>query len=212
MSLRFLRASRALWRRRVRYRKARLAQARAARDVTREHKWAQLLNKARERVKHRDQQIAEKTRVDGVSAAGVEFVARFEGFRDRVYLDAVGVPTIGYGETDRKVIAEFRNKAMSREYALDLLKRRLNGTYAAPVRALKIPLSQPQFDALTSLSYNLGPAILGPDHTIGQALRRRDMRAAADAFLLYDRAGGQRLEGLTRRRREERALFLKADR
>jgi hypothetical protein len=90
-----------------------------------------------------------------------------------------------------------------------LLARDLNRKYAPAVHALRLPLNQHQFDALVSFVYNLGPGIVGPSHTIGQALLRKAWRAAADSMLLYDKAGGRVLEGLRRRRVAERALFLK---
>lgn len=209
MSLRFLKASRALWQRRVEYRQRRLEQARQAHDPARIEKWKKLVAQALERVRHRESQIRRLSRARHVSPAGVELVAEFEGFVDHVYRDAVGVETIGFGETDRRIIAEFQGKRMSRAYALGLLKRRLDGEYASAVRNLKVPLSQQQFDALASFVYNLGPGVLGQGHTIGDALRDRDYLGAADALLLYDKAGGRTLPGLTRRRHAERDLFLK---
>jgi lysozyme len=145
----------------------------------------------------------------GVSDKGVAFVAGFEGFRSNPYRDAVGVWTIGYGET--KGIGP-SSGPWSRELALKRLRTRLDRDYLAPVLAVakssKLSLSQNEKDALASLVYNLGPGILAKGRTMGDALRSRDRKRIADAFLVYDKAGGRTLEGLTRRRQAERKLFL----
>src|SRR5216117_2997776 len=87
-----------------------------------------------------------------VSDNGVHLVASFEGFRSHPYRDAVGVWTIGYGET-RGINAH--TPAVTEREARRMLTKRLNADFAA-----KIPhadkLNQNQFDALASFSYNLG--------------------------------------------------------
>lgn len=143
-----------------------------------------------------------------VSAAGLALIKGFEGFRSKPYRDAVGVWTIGYGET-RGVGPN--SAPISEATAAKQLERRINEDYAPPIRKLGLPLNQHQFDALCSFVYNLGPGYLASGHSLGDALRAGHMRAAADSILLYDKAGQppRPLAGLTRRRREERALFLK---
>lgn len=141
-----------------------------------------------------------------VSQAGVDLVASFEGFRSAPYRDAVGVWTIGYGHTAG---VGPNTPPWTQAQAKQALRSELDGRYADAVRALHLPLTQNQFDALTSFVYNVGPGYLGKGHTIGDALRARQWAKAADALLLYDVAGGQHLAGLTRRRQAERALFLK---
>jgi lysozyme len=147
------------------------------------------------------------TNASAVSPVGVRLIADFEGCILHPYQDSVGVWTIGYGHTEG--VGPSSKPLPSKTAAMDLLQSDLDRKYAPPVTRLGLPLNQNQFDALVSLSYNLGPGILDTSHTLGQALARRDFKGAADAILLYDKAGGQRLAGLTRRRQAERALFLK---
>lgn len=142
-----------------------------------------------------------------ISEAGVKLIADFEGCSLRPYLDSVGVPTIGYGHTEGVTMNS--TPLASQAVAMRLLRIDLDRKYAPPVVRLGLPLTQNQFDALVSLSYNLGPGILDPSHTLGACLRDHRWKDAADSILLYDKAGGQRLAGLTRRRQAERALFLK---
>ena len=73
----------------------------------------------------------------------------------------------------------------------------------------KVPLSQNQWDALMSFVYNLGSANLGPS-TLLKLLNAGDYAGAAEQFLRWNKAGGQVLAGLTKRRAAERAMFLGA--
>jgi len=154
-------------------------------------------------------------RPEKVSAAGARFIADFEGGQSsdglfHPYLDPVGVWTIGYGHTQG---VGGRTKPLTRAEALALLRRDLDETYTPPVvRALKasgIAWTQPMLDATVSFVYNLGPGVLGPSYTFGRRLRDGNRKGAANSMLLYDKGGGRRLPGLTRRRRAEHKLFLK---
>ena len=98
-----------------------------------------------------------------------------------------------------------------------LLRRDLDHGYAPPVNrantTLDVGLSQNEFDAVVCAVYNLGPGILDRGRTMGDALRSKDRRRIADAFLVYvNDANGKTLEGLVRRRRLERKLFLSQSR
>lgn len=146
-----------------------------------------------------------RPRIRKVSPEGVRLVAEFEGFRADPYLDAVGVWTIGYGHT--KGVGP-NTKPWTREKARRELERELNRDYARHVAALKLPLNQQQFDALTSFVYNLGPGAIAANTGIGRALRLHRWQTAADEMLEWDKAGGRVLPGLTRRRKAERRLFL----
>jgi lysozyme len=172
----------------------------------------EMLGEAVARRALRRRQVAEAERIVGVhvvSNRGVAMIAGFEGFRSRPYRDVGGVWTIGYGET-RGVGP--RTPPITRAAALRRLRHRVDHDFLAPVlrtaRAIHLTLAQQEADALASLVYNLGPGILDHDRTLGAALRSGNRRRMADAFLVYDRAGGHRMPGLTRRRRTERALFL----
>lgn len=146
--------------------------------------------------------------VTGISPAGVELVKRFEGFRSKAYQDPVGVWTIGYGET--RGISRF-TRPWTEQKAAAALRRRLDRDYFPTVKALPTfrSLNQHQVDALTSFIYNVGPGGLGTGTVIGRALRTAHFTDAANGLLLWNKAGGRALAGLTARRQAERALFLK---
>jgi GH24 family phage-related lysozyme (muramidase) len=137
--------------------------------------------------------------------AGLNMIKEFEGFRSAPYRDSVGVWTIGYGSTSG---VGPNTPHMTEQQAADRLRREVDQRYGAAVNSIGVPLTQNQFDALTSFVYNVGPGGVASNSNVGRALRARDYQAAADGLLAWDHAGGQRLAGLTRRRQAERALFL----
>jgi lysozyme len=70
-----------------------------------------------------------------------------------------------------------------------------------------VPLTQGQFDALVSFSFNVGLGTLQRS-TMRQKVLRGDMDGAAEELLKYCMAGGKILKGLQKRRIDERAVFL----
>lgn len=114
--------------------------------------------------------------------------------------------TCGYGATEG-VTAD---TTMTREQANDALAAHLQQYEAAVRRACTLPPTQPQFDAMVSLCYNIGPAGFARS-TVVKAHNRGDTQAAARAFALWNKARGQVLPGLTRRRALEAAMYLEPD-
>lgn len=91
------------------------------------------------------------------------------------------------------------------------LKRQDNRRFEEAIhRHIKVELSQEQFDALVSWSFNVGAGRLDPKNsTLARKLNAGDYRGAADEFLKWNKAGGRVLDGLTNRRRAERDMFLR---
>lgn len=151
--------------------------------------------------------LAEKTEdacADAVSDRGVELIARYEGCRLEAYLCPAGVWTIGYGHTAGVVKGQ---TLPSKEAAKALLKEDLKkyGGYVnecGQKGLISFSLNQNQFDALTSFCYNCG------NGSLRKLVTGRSAGEIADKLLLYNKGGGKVLPGLTRRREEERALFL----
>lgn len=141
-----------------------------------------------------------------VNSKGLRLLKSFEGLRLEAYQDAVGVWTIGYGTTSGvqpgMVITEAQAEAF--------LRRDLNRFEQAVTDLVKVPLTDDQFSALVSFTYNVGEGALSTS-TLLRLLNQRDYQGAADQLLRWDKAGGQSLAGLTRRRKAERALFLGQD-
>ncbi|MGI1283271.1 lysozyme [Enterobacter kobei] len=142
------------------------------------------------------------------SDKGIALIKQFEGCKLTAYQDSVGVWTIGYGWTqpvDGKPIRA--GMTIKQETAERLLKTGLVSYEIDVSRLVKVGLTQGQFDALVSFTYNLGVRSLSTS-TLLRKLNAGDYAGAADEFLRWNKAGGKVLNGLTRRREAERDLFL----
>jgi lysozyme len=140
-----------------------------------------------------------------LSKYGAEFIAGFEGFRSQPYQDAVGVWTIGYGHT--KGVGP-DSKRVTKAKALELLEQDAAVAATAIRDLVHVHLSQNQFDALCSFTFNLGTGALA-ESTLLKLLNKGDYKGAAGQFGRWTHADGQVLAGLVARRAAERALFLK---
>ena len=136
---------------------------------------------------------------------GLALIKASEGLRLSTYLDAVGKPTIGYGHLIRP--GETFNGPISQQQAEALLRKDLSDTEQGIAKAVRVSITQGQFDALASFVFNLGAGRLRSS-TLLRKLNAGDYAGAADQFLLWDKAGGKPLKGLTKRRQAERKLFL----
>lgn len=143
-----------------------------------------------------------------LSDAGLAAIKRHEGLRLAAYQDVAGVWTIGYGTTYYRNGDKVRpGDAITADEAEALLRDQLED-YADSVRTLvQVPLSQAQFDALVSWTYNLGAGALR-DSTMLKKLNAGDYAGAADEMLRWVHAGGRPVAGLRNRREAERQMFL----
>ena len=138
-----------------------------------------------------------------LSQKGIDLIKEFEGLRLKAYRDPVGVLTIGYGHTGSDVKV---GQVISQTRAEQLLKGDTGWAQDAVRRSVKVPLSQGQFDALTSFTYNLGGGALASS-TLVKKLNARDYAGAQKEFGRWVHAGGQVLAGLVRRRAAEAKMF-----
>jgi lysozyme len=140
---------------------------------------------------------------------GLRLIKEFEGCKLTAYKCPAGVWTIGIGSTrysDGSVVKKGQTLA-NEEAALLLLSKTL-ASYEHAVNAIKVDLTQNEFDALVSLTYNIGARNLA-NSTLVKMLKAGDSKAEiAKQFLRWDKAGGKPLAGLTRRRNAEAELFL----
>ena len=144
------------------------------------------------------------------SQAGIDLIKHFEGLRLTAYQCSAEVWTIGYGTTftalgpvkegDRITESEAETLLMS---DVRLFEHRVRDN-------VLVQMTQHQFDALVSFTYNVGSGALSGS-TLLRKLNRLDIGGAADEFLRWNRADGKVVEGLTKRRKAERAMFLGRD-
>jgi lysozyme len=97
------------------------------------------------------------------------------------------------------------NRQFSKEEVDGILRNDLARFERGVAQYCPVSLSQGQFDALVSFSFNVGLGTLQRS-TLRQKILRGD--AAEDEFLRYTIGGGKVLKGLVNRRNDERALYL----
>jgi lysozyme len=141
------------------------------------------------------------------SAAGMELLKRSEGYRNRVYLDVAGLPTIGYGH--RLLQPDSFPNGISELQAANLLSSDLRDAEQAVLRLVKVPLTQGQFDALVDFTFNLGSARLASS-TLLKCLNAGRYDDAAEQLLRWDHAGNQEVAALKTRRAAEAELWRSA--
>lgn len=144
-----------------------------------------------------------------VSKKCVNFVKSFEGFSPVVYKDCVGVNTLGYGMTGKEIEGLVH---VTEVQASQMLEDLLNDKYALPIKkdldSKKVVLNQNEFDALVSMSYNIGVGGLLSSTLYKNIVKGiRDKNIITSNFQAWSNAGGKRVEGLYRRRTEEAKIF-----
>ena len=137
-----------------------------------------------------------------LSPAGLALLKESEGCRLTAYEDAVGVWTVGYGDTRNA----YKGQTITQAEADARLAARVAEFEDAVARLVRVPLSQGQFDALVDFAYNLGPEALARS-TLLRKLNAGDVAGAAAEFGKWVRAGDTVLPGLVTRRARERVLF-----
>ncbi|MEM7425177.1 MAG: lysozyme [Pseudomonadota bacterium] len=146
-----------------------------------------------------------------LNAAGLKLIKSFEGWRGTAYRDPVGVWTIGYGHTSRAGPPEvYPGLKISRMQGQEILLRDLD-QFAREIRPhIRVRLNDNQYSALLSFAYNVGAT----NFKRSSVLRFVNARRFSDVparLMLWNRAGGRVLRGLTRRRAAEGALFVDAE-
>lgn len=138
-----------------------------------------------------------------ISEKGIELIKSFEGLRLEAYLDSVDVPTIGYGHTRGVKLGQ----TITQEQADALLEEDIHEFELAIQRLVHVNLTQNQFDALVSFTFNLGIGSL-KQSTLLKKLNAGDITGAANEFNRWVYAGGKKLTGLVKRRSAERLMFI----
>ncbi len=137
-----------------------------------------------------------------VSENGLNLIREFEGCKLEAYQDSVGVWTVGYGST-RGVCSGL---TITQEDADRRLQNDVQGAVLCVKNAVKVNVTQNQFDALVSFVFNLGCGALRNSQLL-RKLNDMDDEGAASEFGKWNHGGGQVLAGLTRRREAEAELF-----
>lgn len=133
----------------------------------------------------------------------VKQIKAFEGFRQVAYADpGKGVLTIGYGRTQNVRPGETTTREIEDKLLNDAVSSYYNQVVAA-TKQYNYNFTENQLLALTDFTYNCGRANLLKLLDFG----KRSIKEIGDKILLYDKAGGKTLSGLTKRRQFENALY-----
>lgn len=133
------------------------------------------------------------------SDAGIALIKRFESFCATVYRCPAGKPTIGYGHV---ILPGEQFGTITEADAIELLRRDLAIAEAAVRRLITVPLTQNQFNALVSFTFNVGEGALEKS-TLRRRINQGNWALAKRELLRWVFADGKVLAGLVVRREEE---------
>jgi len=155
-----------------------------------------------------------------ISDKAIKMIQHHEGVRQKPYRCPAKLWTVGVGHVlypaQGKLKIEDRmgidllpedNRTFTMDEVNAILKSDLARFEKGVATYCPVALTQGQFDALVSFSFNVGLGTLQRS-TLRQKLNRGDKDGAAEELLKYCMAGGKILKGLQNRRIDERALFL----
>ena len=133
---------------------------------------------------------------------GVDLIKKWEGYRDKAYICAGSVCTIGYGHTQSIEMGTTCTKEQAEKWLIEDIERaerqveKYDSTYH---------FTDNEYSALVSFAFNIG--------NINQltANGKRSREEIKKAWLRYNKANGKVLDGLKKRRAEELQLFCNND-
>lgn len=139
-------------------------------------------------------------------APALKIIRKWEGCRLEGYLCAANIPTIGYGHTGGGVSVGMK---ITQADADALLASDVERFAKAVDHQIKVPLTNNQRCALISFAFNVGTGAL-LDSTLRRRLNNGEnpQKVAMEELPRWNKGGGEILEGLVRRRRDELDLFL----
>jgi len=138
-----------------------------------------------------------------ISKKGLDIIKYYEGLSLKAYLCPARVWTIGYGHT----LGVQKGDTLQSEYEAEKLLKNDSLIYDVAVqRHVKVELNQNQYDALVSLTYNIGEGALQRS-TLLRKLNKKNYRGAQREFKKWVYEGKRKLRGLIKRRHTEAKLF-----
>lgn len=138
-----------------------------------------------------------------LSDEGLDLIKRYESCDLTAYQDIGGIWTIGYGHTGKNVTPGL---TWTQDQADAALRDDTQNAVAEVNRVVKVPLTQGEFDALVSFTYNVGSGAL-ESSTMLKLLNQGDYSGAAAEFERWDKVHGVVVAGLLRRRLDEEQEF-----
>lgn len=137
-----------------------------------------------------------------INQEGLALIKRWEGLKLEAYLDLGGIWTIGYGHT----ATARQGMAIDEAEAERLLRQDLAIFEAAVLDAVTVPLTENQFAALVSWTYNVGVAAMGRSSLI-KRLNKGEYNAVPAELAKWNKVRGKAVPGLANRRAAEGGLW-----
>jgi lysozyme len=134
-----------------------------------------------------------------LSSIGALGIVGHEGMKRVAYVDPVGVVTVCAGHTATAKLGQVKTE----QECAELLKSDVKHAESAVKRLVKAPITQNQFDALTSFVFNIGETSFAKS-TLLKKININDCWGAGAEFSKWTYAGGKELPGLIKRRADER--------
>ena len=141
-----------------------------------------------------------------ITSNGLKLIKRFEGFSSAMYLDAAGFPTIGFGHLIKPHEKHLLKNTLTESQAEELLKEDIAVAESAVIRLINVPLTDHQFDALVSFTFNLGSGTLQRS-ALRAKLNRGQYWSVPAEMMRYVYANGKKIQGLILRRMAEIQLY-----
>lgn len=134
-----------------------------------------------------------------LSAAGMVGIVSHEGYSDKAIIPVPGdVPTLGFGTTAGVKMGDTITPPKALARALQDVQK----FEGALKQCVTVPLHQYEYDAYTSLEYNIGEGAFCRS-TLVKRLNTGDYYGACQQILVWDKFQGKPLRGLTLRRQAE---------
>lgn len=139
---------------------------------------------------------------------GYKLIQQFEGLKLKSYQDIVGIWTIGYGNIKYlNGLNVKKGDEITKEQA-DLMFKETANKFAYKVASLiDVCLTQNQFNALVSLSYNIGLGAFEKSTILKKVNASPNNPSIKDEFLKWKMAGGKVIQGLLNRRIKESEVY-----
>ena len=144
-----------------------------------------------------------------VTEAGLNLIKRFEGFSHTIYICPAGYPTIGYGHLVLEHEQDQFATGITQAEATELLRKDVRIAERAVLRLISVLLTDGQFDALVSFTFNLGAGALQRS-TLRRKVNRGEHESVPAELMKWVLAAGKRLPGLVRRRLAEGSTYASA--
>jgi lysozyme len=140
-----------------------------------------------------------------ISLVGLITLGQFEGYTTTVYKDVAGISTVCTGAVTRLPV----RAVVTDDFCGRLDRANIGHAEAAVKRMVRVPVSPPMYDALVSLTFNVGERAVQRSTLMRQLNSKNYARACAE-FSKWNKARVKGrlvpIKGLTARREQERKV------